>query len=91
MKKTFLIALIFTKIISLTANAQQSEPLIPAIQDLIRKAGANKQGPMTATRLLSVQSSGIEPQVKSWLDEHEESIIGTLGGPFQPDKGSKLD
>lgn len=91
MRKIFLIAVIFTQIISLTANAQQSGALIPAIQDLIRKAGANKQGPMTMDRLLSGQTSEIATQVKSWMDKNEEAIIGTRGGPFQPDKGSKLD
>ena len=90
MKKIFLTALIFTKIISLTANAQQSESLIPAIQDLIQKAGANKQGPMTENRLLSGQTSEINLQVKSWLNNSGESIIGTYGGPFEPDKGSKV-
>jgi len=89
MKKIFLTALVFTKIISLTANAQQSESLIPEIQDLILKAAANQQGPMTESRLLSGGVSEIKPQTKSWLSEHEESIIGTYGGPFEPDKDSK--
>src|SRR6266498_3822347 len=91
MKKLFLIALIFTKILSLTANAQGSGSLIPEIRDLIFKAGANQQGPMTEKRLLSNRASEINPQVKSWLAKFGETIIGTYGGPFVADKGSKVN
>ncbi len=89
MKKIFLITLIFIKIISLIANAQESGSLIPEIRDLIFKAGMNKKGPMTENRLLGDPASKINLQVKSWLAKFGESIIGTNGGPFEPDKGSK--
>jgi hypothetical protein len=90
MKKIFLTALVFAKIISLTVNAQQPGSLTPEIQDLILKASANQQGPMTESRLLSGQVSEINPNVKSWLKDYEESIIGTYGGPFEPEKDSKV-
>src|SRR5258707_600868 len=90
MKKIFLIALAFTKIISLTASAQQSESLTPEIQDLILKASANQQEAMTESRLLGGHTSEIDPQVRSWLNRYKESIIGTFGGPFVADKSSRV-
>lgn len=51
MNKIFLIALIFTKIISLKVSAQESGPLIPEIRNLILKTGANQQAQMTESHL----------------------------------------
>lgn len=77
MKKWVLVLLGFFAIISYTTNAQSPGPLVQSIEDVVRKAGANQQGPMTEVHLLNGQMSGIDPKIKSWLDEHKKSIIGT--------------
>ena len=70
-------------------GAQESGALIPEIRNIILKAGANQQGQMTEGRLLGNATSKNDPQVKSWLAKFGESVIGTYGGPLEPNTDSK--
>ena len=65
---------------------QEHTEIQELIVEIVRAAGSHSDvnADLIPNNQAHFQSADVDEAIKKWIDENEESVVGTRGGPFDP-------